>query len=214
MAPLPMLYVRLRSELLAAREAREALVSEVLVATAAPLVLVSTAMPGPCKTPPGSAALFAWGVGQLREWLDGCRTLADGEDVLGPYALIAAAVDPYRLKAASLAIEAAIPAARLLDLDVYATTGARIGRAEQGEPARRCLLCAEPASDCIRLNRHSLEHLLDHVGHLLAPFADCPTDGPDSNQDAGGIAGQRPPARAGSHPQAGAGGLLGQRLTR
>lgn len=195
-----MSFARLRVELLAARDAREAALAVLLDGATGTLVAVSSAVPGPDKMPPGSAALFAWGLRQLRERLGACQILADGEDTLGPYQIVATAADPWRVKAVGLAIETAIPAARLLDVDVYAANGSRIGRADIGQPARRCLLCAEPATDCIRLNRHPMERLLDHVGHLLAPFADALPDA-----GTGGVAGRRPAMGTRSHPQAGSG---------
>ena len=171
MAPSPMSYAKLRVELLAAREAREALLAAVLREATAALVLISSAIPGPDKTPPGSAALFAWGLQELQQRLGNCRIMAEGDDVLGPYCIIAAAGDIHALKTTALDIETALPAACLLDLDVYSADGMRIGRAELGAPARRCLLCAEPAVDCIRLNRHPMERLLEHVGQLLSSFS-------------------------------------------
>lgn len=195
-----MSFARLKSELLAARDAREAVLAALLDGAAATLVAVSSAVPGPDKTPPGSAALFAWGLRQLHQRLGACQPLAAGEDALGPYRIVATVAEPWRVKAVGLAIETAISAARLLDFDVYAANGSRIGRAEIGQPARRCLLCAEPATDCIRLNRHPMERLLDHVGHLLAPFTDALPDA-----GTGGAAGRRLAMGTRSHPQAGTG---------
>lgn len=195
-----MSFARLRSELLAARDAREAALTALLDGATGTLVAVSSAIPGPDKTPPGSAALFAWGLRELRERLGACQILADGDDALGPYGIAATAADPDQVKVVALTIEAAMPAARLLDFDVYAANGSRIGRADIGQPARRCLLCVEPATDCIRLNRHSMEHLLDHVGYLLAPFAGALTD-----TGTGGAAGRRLAMGTRSHPQTGTG---------
>ena len=195
-----MSFARLRSELLAARDAREAALAALLDRATTTLVTVSSAVPGPDKTLPGSAALFAWGLRELHERLGACQILAAGEDALGPYCIAAAAADPDQVKAVALTIEAAMPAARLLDFDVYAANGLRIGRADIGQPARRCLLCAEPVTDCIRLNRHPMERLLDHVGHLLAPFADILPDA-----GTGGAAGRRLAMGTRSHAQAGTG---------
>lgn len=162
---------RLQTELLAARDAREAVLGALLANTPGTLVMVSSALPGPDKTPPGSAALFAWGLAELHRRLGDGVDLAGGEDLLGPYRVVASALDARWVKTHCLAIEAASPAARLLDLDVY-TEGVRLGRADIGEAARRCLLCEQPAADCIRLRRHSLEALLERVHELLAPFVD------------------------------------------
>ncbi len=190
-----MSYVRLRAELLAAREARDALLATLLDEVTTPLVMMSSAIPGPDKAPSGSTALFTWGLRQLQDRLDCRRLLAHGEDALGPYGFIAAAAVPRRVIMVSLLIEAALPPPRLSDLDVFAADGSRIGRAELGEPARRCLLCAEPAVDCIRLNRHPMEHLRNHVGYLLASFTASVIE-PLTDTTTGGAAGHRPAAGA------------------
>ena len=166
-----MSYAKLRADLLAARDVRETLLAQQRAASSDTLVLISTVIPGAVKTPPGSTALFAWGRERLHRHLAGYRELLADTDLLGPYSIFAIASDPYQVKQDCLRIEAEQPAARLLDIDVYAADGRQIGRREIGAPARPCLLCNEPAVDCIRLNRHSPERLHDHVADLLKPFA-------------------------------------------
>jgi holo-ACP synthase len=165
-----MSYVRLQAELLAARDAREALLTALLANGPGTLIFASTAIPGPDKSPPGSLALFDRGVDRLRRKLGSSRLLAGGHDLLGPYRMLASTIDPFRVKRCCLAVETAEPAARLLDLDVYDSTGTRIGRADLGVPPRSCLLCEQPAGDCIRLRRHSMASVLDHVDTLLNAF--------------------------------------------
>lgn len=162
-----MSYASLQAELLAARDAREALLGALLANGPDTLIFASTAIPGPNKSPPGSSVLFDRGMARLRRKLGSFRVLADGHDPLGPYRVLASSADPLRIKQICVAIENADPATRLLDLDVYGDTGARIGRADLGAPPRPCLLCEQPASDCIRLRRHSMASILDHVDTLL-----------------------------------------------
>lgn len=159
-------FARLRSELLAAREAREALLSAILAEATVTIVFASTAVPGPCKCLPGGDALLRWGANRL----DDCRTIRGGFDVLGPYAVLAVAAEPRAAKRACLAIENGHPAARLLDLDVYGLNGVRVGRTDLSEPARPCLICEQPAVDCIRLQRHPMEVLVARAESLLAMF--------------------------------------------
>ena len=166
-----MSYARLRSQLLAARDAREALIGSLQAETATVLVFVSTAIPGPEKHPPGAQALLDWSLARLQERIDDCYLLMAGCDVLGPYAVFAVNKQAAAAKYVCVGIENEHLAARLLDLDVYAANSARLGRAEAGESARPCLVCSEPAFDCIRINRHSLEILLERVDTLLKPFA-------------------------------------------
>ena len=166
-----MSYARLRSELLAARDAREALIGSLQAETAAVLLFVSTAIPGPEKHPPGAQALLDWSIARLYDRIDDCRLLVTESDTLGPYVALAVNKQAAAAKHVCIGIENEHPPARLLDLDVYAANGARLGRADVGAPARSCLACGEPAFDCIRTNRHTLESLLERVDTLLKPFA-------------------------------------------
>lgn len=165
-----MSYARLRSELLAARDAREALLGSILAEAATTIIFASTAVPGPHKRPPGIDALLRWGVDRLKHRINACQLLLSESDLLGPYAVLSVGAEPRIAKLTCLTIENDHPAARLLDLDVYAADTARIGRVDVGEPPRRCLLCEQPAVNCIRLNRHSMEALLERVQYLLEAF--------------------------------------------
>jgi holo-ACP synthase len=166
-----MSYARLKTELLVARDARETLLASARAGAAMTLISVSTAIPGPAKTPPGSERLFEWGLQQLQQRLRLSRVLAGRVDLLGPFSVASVDIPPQQVKQICVAIEQQQPAARLLDLDVYAADGHRLGRSDVSAPVRRCLLCMQPAADCIRLQRHPLKELLDHVKSLLAPFA-------------------------------------------
>ena len=161
---------KLRSELLAARDAREILLASLRAETTAILVFVSTAIPGPEKRPPGAQALLDWGLARLQNQIAECHLLVAGCDPLGPYAVLAVGGQTAATKYACIGIENGYPAARLLDFDVYAASGTRLGRADIGEQARPCLACGEPAFDCIRAKRHSPESLLERVDTLLKPF--------------------------------------------
>ncbi|MBS1228084.1 MAG: Apo-citrate lyase phosphoribosyl-dephospho-CoA transferase [Proteobacteria bacterium] len=96
--------------------------------------------------------------------------LERSSDALGPFAIIALAIDPREVKKACIALETAHPAARLIDLDVYSAAGVQIDRASLGVAARPCLVCQSPAVDCIRLKRHSLEEVIAQTHELLSPF--------------------------------------------
>jgi holo-ACP synthase len=166
--------VRLQADILAARDAREAVLGQVLARAAGPatVVFVSMAIPGPCKTPPGSDALFGWGLAELTDRFDRVETWVRDWDALGPYAILEATEPADAVKRTCIAIEDSRPAARLLDLDVYDADGTRLGRIGFGVPPRACLLCNHPAVDCMRLHRHSLDRVIDHAHHLLADLLD------------------------------------------
>jgi len=153
---------------LAARDARQALLDAHRPPTGAALVAVALNVPGPDREPPGALALQAWALARLVAALPGARPVHSGGDALGPFALLEVPGAPAGVKRACAAIEAATPAARLVDLDVYGPDGAPTGRAALGLPPRACLLCEAPAVECIRLRRHPPAAVLERVRALLA----------------------------------------------
>ena len=158
---------RLRGELLAARDARQALLDRLLAGGAPALVMLSLAIPGPEKRPPGAAPLFAWAAARIPETLPGARECHRGEDPLGPFAIWATPHDPREAKLRCTLLEASRPAARLLDLDVYSPSRGAIDRASLLLPPRPCLCCPAPARECIRLGRHGPAALAAHARALL-----------------------------------------------
>jgi holo-ACP synthase CitX len=163
-----MSYEESKRSILAARDARQAELERHLRAGSAPLVTLSLGVPGADKAPPGSGALFAWAARRLAQALPGARELFAGSDALGPFAVWVAPGAPAQVKERCLAIEAASPAARLVDLDVYAPEGRPVDRASLGLPPRRCLCCDAPARECIRLSRHPLDEVVSRAHELLA----------------------------------------------
>ena len=162
-----MRYDESRRSFLAARDARQVELERHLRAGSPSLVMLSLGVPGLDKTPPGSAALFAWAARRLAEALPGAKELLARPDALGPFAIWAATGAPAQVKERCLAIEAASPAARLVDLDVYAPDGSPVDRASLGLPPRRCLCCGAPARECIRLSRHPLHEVVSRAHELL-----------------------------------------------
>lgn len=160
--------VKSASELLAARDARQELLARALAAGRPALLFLSLNLPGPDKSPPGARSLFRWGCARIAESFHGSLLLATDCDALGPFALRALDADPLAVKRTCIAIEDAQPAARLLDLDVVAANGRQIGRASLGLAARRCLLCDEPAVDCMRSRRHAMGNVVARAHTLLA----------------------------------------------
>ncbi|HET9554493.1 MAG TPA: triphosphoribosyl-dephospho-CoA synthase [Anaeromyxobacteraceae bacterium] len=157
----------LRVRLLAARDARQALLERHREAGGGrALVALSLAIPGSEKAPPGARPLFDWALGAARAALPGARLLHRGDDALGPLALLAADADPAAAKRACVAVEEARPAARLVDLDVYAD-GAQVDRSVLGLSQRGCLACGAPARECIRAGRHRPEEVVARARALL-----------------------------------------------
>jgi holo-ACP synthase CitX len=159
---------RPEAALLAARDARQALLDRHRPPPGQSLLAVSLNVPGPDKEPPGALPLLAWALARACLALPGVRPLHSRGDAAGPFALLAVGAGPEVAKRACLAIEVALPAARLVDLDVYGPDGRQLDRAALGLPPRPCLLCAEAARDCIRAGRHAPGAVLERARALLA----------------------------------------------
>jgi holo-ACP synthase len=153
---------------LMSRDARQALLDTHRPPAGCALVAVALNVPGPDREPPGALALQAWALARLLAAVPSAQPLHSGGDALGPFALLLVPGDPLEVKRRCVGVEAAAPAARLVDLDVYGPDGVQVGRAALGLPPRRCLLCEAPAVECIRLGRHPLPAVLERVHGLLA----------------------------------------------
>jgi holo-ACP synthase CitX len=79
-------------------------------------------------------------------------------------------MDPLATKQRCVALEARHPFARLIDLDVYSAQGVQIDRSHLDLSGRRCLVCEQPAVECIRVKRHSYDEVIGKVNELLAYF--------------------------------------------
>ncbi|MDM7914638.1 MAG: citrate lyase holo-[acyl-carrier protein] synthase [Candidatus Eisenbacteria bacterium] len=162
-----------RSDLLAAREEQESRI-RLLVARSCDgstsLVYITTNVPGPEKDRQELGGLMAQAVQRLLERFDGGRAVDTGRGPLGPYAAVACPGDPSLVKRAAVEIEGTLPGGRLLDLDVYDRKGRALDRTALALPQRSCLVCREPARECIRAGRHSPEQLEEAVRELLARF--------------------------------------------
>lgn len=132
------------------------------------LVFLSLNAPGAQKNDPRLDPLFARArAALLAESPDG-HVAADGRDALGAWAAIIASTEPRDAKRRCVALEEETPGGRLVDLDVFDAAGTQLSRQSLGLPPRRCLVCAEAAVDCMRLQRHAAAEVQAAVGRLLA----------------------------------------------
>lgn len=142
-----------------------------LLSNGYPAVLFFTLnIPGSRKTPPGAFGLYNWGLTSLYSAFPKIRILVQGSDLLGPYTFFMLEDDPAEVKKQCVALESAEAFARLIDLDVYDRNGLQLDRSSLGLPTRTCLVCQDPAVECIRLKRHSFEEVTAKVNELLAHF--------------------------------------------
>lgn len=98
-------------------------------------------------------------------WISWCDTAA------GPERIAVVGLPTAEAKRAAIAIEDADPIGRLLDIDVYDSTGRSVSRYDLSLPPRRCLICDRPAHECARSRRHSLLELQRQIAKLLSAEA-------------------------------------------
>jgi len=160
----------LGARLLGARDARQGDLLRALAESAATgagsVLCLSTNVPGPEKQRPGLARLVQQALADLAEALP-LEVALSRTDLLGPFHLARTSAPGEAAKRVAVALEAREPVGRLLDIDVYRPDGIQVDRARLGLTQRACLLCPEPAGECIRLQRHSLGELLARVDALL-----------------------------------------------
>lgn len=67
------------------------------------------------------------------------------------------------IKEKAIAVEEQHPLGRLVDIDVYDSTGNGIGREELGYAMRKCYLCNDVAQCCVRARKHSQEDVIYYI---------------------------------------------------
>lgn len=160
------------SNILAARDRRSEILEKHLVQGRPALLFLSLNIPGEDKKPHGSERLFSWSKGLMSVEFPEAEKLFTGDDALGPFAIFSVNREAAAIKPLCIRLENGYPAARLIDLDVFDVNGRQIGRLALGMPPRACLICRQPAVDCIRLRRHPAMEVLAKTYELLAPFRD------------------------------------------
>ena len=163
---------RLRNSLLTARDRRQTIMEQQLQACSPTTLMLSLNLPGPDKNPPGAEALFLGMLESLAADFPDRVILVRESDPLGHWALIGLDRNAADVKRHCMALEEALPAGRLVDLDVFDRLGKQISRSALGLSQRTCLVCQQPAVDCIRLARHSAAALSEKRDELLAHFRD------------------------------------------
>jgi holo-ACP synthase len=158
-------------QMLAAREQRAARQADALARFRKPVMSMTVVMPGPVKDGWLPRRVLEQALQEVESLYNarGCRVLS--REVLwletGPEALYVVDADARCVKSAAVELEDHHPIGRLWDLDVIALQQGRLSRQDLGFPARRCLLCGEPAHVCGRSRRHPLEELLSTIGKIV-----------------------------------------------
>jgi holo-ACP synthase len=159
---------------LAARDARVARRQSVIDISRRPLISLSIVMPGPVKDCAASRYLRQTALDVLmpalarRGWTADIADIHDS--VAGAEAIVAVTAPSNELKLATVEIEDTHPLGRLWDLDVIDPETGAVSRRSLGLPARRCLVCSEPAHACARSRAHPIEELLTAIKTVIDAY--------------------------------------------
>jgi len=164
-------YAELRTELLAARSRRQERLQQYFPEDSSSLLQLTLNIPGDEKCPNGTMDLYRWAERQVESRLPQLNQILAGCDILGPWGLFSIPLSPAATKQVTVAIEDRHDFARLLDIDVFDSSGTSYDRIRLGLIERSCLICPAPAKECIRLQRHSFQQLRERFEKLLQPFA-------------------------------------------
>ncbi len=150
-------------ELLSSRESRQTRQQAWLARHHCTLISLTMVMPGAVKDTALSRELFclAWQALETLCQQQGWSWLAWRclPQETGSEGVIALDVPAHEVKQATLALEESHPLGRLWDIDVLDASGSILSRRDFNLPARRCLICQQPANLCAREQKHSTAQL-------------------------------------------------------
>jgi holo-ACP synthase CitX len=81
--------------------------------------------------------------------------------------------DPLAIKRSCIAIEEGSLHGRLYDIDVFSVDGKLVSRIELNVPSRRCFVCSDDASVCIRSQKHSAIEIQEVANRYFQAYERC-----------------------------------------
>lgn len=158
-------------EMMNAREMRCRMQQQLLQAYKKPMICLTLNIPGPVKLLPGVPDAFETARCRIEQLLEERLVLVNHLETLkaktGYEAFYCIDASPEFAKELMITLEDADRLGRLFDIDVLRADGTKVSREELGYPARRCLLCDEPAHACSRSRKHSVEELTEEINRIL-----------------------------------------------
>lgn len=175
-------FNQVQNSLLKAREERALIQRDIILRSGKPLVCMSIVSPGPIKDSVRHRTALLLALNQLE------LSLAEKKmpikeryariSAAGPEVFLSILGEPSHIKHICIEIESRLSWGRLLDLDVYILEEKMQGtevipiirplhREELGYPPRSCIVCGEPAFQCITERKHTLSELLIASDKLL-----------------------------------------------
>jgi holo-ACP synthase len=158
-------------DVLASRELRVRRQAMLLERHRVPVVSLTIVMPGPVKDNRWARRALQEGMVAFDRLCERTKwpVLAHEHQWLptGPEALYAVNADAVKLKASAIELEDNRPIGRLWDFDIIGLGMSAISRKAFGFPPRRCLVCQQPAHECGRARRHSVDLLLATIRSII-----------------------------------------------
>lgn len=162
-------------QILQERELRVQHQKQLLQVYGGSLICLTLNLAGPQKRWPLADRAFEEGCSRIEAWIQANRipvSYADRrESPAGLSAYWCLKGDAQQIKHAMVALEESDALARLFDVDVMTAAG-KLERRTVGAEPRRCFLCSQPAAECGRSRRHSVEQLQAYTHHVLHAYFD------------------------------------------
>ena len=150
-------------EMLAARERRCYLQTQLLHQYKKSLISFTLNIPGPVKVLTDVPEAFASGCQRIETLLK--ETI---KEKTGYEAFYSVDANPDFIKELMVSLEDQDRLGRLFDIDVLRPDGSKVSREDMGSAPRTCLLCGQPAHVCSRSRRHSVAELTAEIGKILS----------------------------------------------
>lgn len=128
------------------------------------LISFTVVVPGAVKRSDDSLAIARAGFDAIEKEFGPHIVRSEVRDLAtGFEALFSLDMDSSEAKTLAERIEDEHPLGRMMDIDIFSPGGILESRRHEGRPSRRCLLCGDDARICMRLQRHSVDDLLEEI---------------------------------------------------
>ena len=159
-------------EMLAAREHRSYLQTQLLKQYKKSLISFTLNIPGPVKVLPGVPQAFETGCKRIEALLKERLVLVQHMETIkektGYEAFYNVDANPDFIKELMVSLEDQDRLGRLFDIDVLRQDGSKVSREDLGCAPRTCLLCQKPAHVCSRSRAHSVPELTAEISRILS----------------------------------------------
>lgn len=157
-------------QVLWSREKRVATQKELFEKYPGTLICFMLNIPGPEKVNELFEKVFYEGMEKIQNKLEMEKISTEArlvqENITGYEGYLVVKADGYQVKKLMIALEET-KIGRLYDIDVLEKENTKISRKDLGFPERKCLLCNNPACQCGRSRKHSIEELRKKIYGII-----------------------------------------------